>query len=284
MSGTNNANLYSWLYQTYFGTDPGGRPMLEQQYGITSLDPHNHQANLAAIITAYKRFNQQWIPIDVDSNVFRLVDVYALQQTTQTTIAAAAAPATPNAPPAMRLNIQYTPPPPATTGGAFGPMGGAAPPAAPAGAEAPAAAPPPPTQPDQRVREALEAAKLNYLITRSNDFRVDFRLENNRRQSVYVASQTMIYGQFEVRVVWSNAHKLPGPVPAELANRLLNDNLRKKIGAWEIDIFQDGSHLIMFTAKIPAALDGNSLADVIDIVMATADKLEAELTGGDDRY
>lgn len=284
MSGTNNANLYSWLYQTYFGTDPGGRPMLEQQYGITSLDPHNHQANLASIITAYKRFNQQWIPIDVDSNVFRLVDVYALQQTTQTTIAAAAAPATPNAPPAMRLNIQYTPPPPATTGGAFGPMGGTAPPAAPAGGAGPAAAPPPPTQPDQRVREALEAAKLNYLITRSNDFRVDFRLENNRRQSVYVASQTMIYGQFEVRVVWSNAHKLPGPVPAELANRLLNDNLRKKIGAWEIDIFQDGTHLIMFTAKVPAALDGNSLADVIDIVMATADKLEAELTGGDDRY
>ena len=114
------------------------------------------------------------------------------------------------------------------------------------------------------------------------DAQIGFTLEHGRTQRVFINSGTMTYGQFEVRCVWSPAHRMTDPASPELANRLLQDNLKKKLGAWEIDAQPDGSFLICFSAKIPASLDPEALADVIDIVLVTSDKLEEELGAADE--
>lgn len=76
-----------------------------------------------------------------------------------------------------------------------------------------------------------------------------------------------------------------GQFPAKVANDLLLDSFRKKIGAWQtMHKESDDSYLAVFAAKIDAVADAASLSACIRAVAESADEMEEKLTGAKDEY
>jgi hypothetical protein len=132
---------------------------------------------------------------------------------------------------------------------------------------------------DARVERILKQLKYHYEITSDSDFKVPTDLDDGRTQTVYVNSSTSTFGVLEVREVWAIAMKVHGALPAQLANRLLND--RKKFGGWRALTTDTGDTLVYFSAQVSSDCDAQTLDSVMDLVLAVADKLEKELTGKD---
>ena len=145
-----------------------------------------------------------------------------------------------------------------------------------AGAEdAPAARPV-----DARVEAALKESKLAYGMD-GGDFRLRYDLEEGRSQLVWVASGTTKLDQLEIRDVWSVAYRSKGEVPADMATHLLRENARMILGAWQVNQGKD-EYLVVFSAPVNAAADAATLAEVIEVVTLSADRIEKELTGKDE--
>jgi hypothetical protein len=81
--------------------------------------------------------------------------------------------------------------------------------------------------------------------------------------------------------VWSVAARGRGEPPAELAQRLLRENARMTLGAWQVNRRQ-GEYLVVFSAPVDAAADAAALQAVIEVVMRTADRIEMEFNGRDE--
>jgi hypothetical protein len=133
---------------------------------------------------------------------------------------------------------------------------------------------------DSRVAAALEAAKLPYSMD-GGDFRLDFEVDAARSQRVWVASSTARLDQLEIRDVWSVASRGPGIPPAELAQQLLKENARMILGAWQVNQGPD-QYLVVFSAPVSANADAVTLQEVIEVVVASTDRIEKELTGKDE--
>lgn len=132
---------------------------------------------------------------------------------------------------------------------------------------------------DPRVETALKAAKLGYAID-DGDFRLDYNVADGRMQRVWVASDAARITTLEFRDVWSVAYRGTGQVPAELARRLLAENVRMVLGAWQLNQSAD-EFLVVFLAPIAAGADAATLQEVIEAVTLSADRMEKELTGKD---
>jgi hypothetical protein len=147
--------------------------------------------------------------------------------------------------------------------------------------------PPPPTgqpaaaetAPDARVEANLKAAGLAYMLD-GGDFRLNFDLPNSRSQLVWVASSTATLDELEIRDVWSVAYRAKGALPYEMSLRLLMENARMILGAWQVN--QGGEeYLVVFSAPVAATADAATLQEVIEVVTLSADRIEKELTGKD---
>ncbi len=132
---------------------------------------------------------------------------------------------------------------------------------------------------DPRVETALKEAKLGYAID-DGDYRLDYNVADGRTQRVWVASKAARITTLEFRDVWSVAHRGEGQVPAELARRLLAENVRMVLGAWQLNQSAD-EYLVVFLAPIAADADAATLQEVIEAVTVSADRMEKELTGKD---
>lgn len=138
----------------------------------------------------------------------------------------------------------------------------------------------PPAPLDGRVAAALGAAGLNFTDD-DGDCRMVLRLADDRSQVVWVASATARVTQLEFRDVWALGYRGDGQVPAELAKRLLAENARMVLGAWQVNQAAD-RYLVVYLAQVPAEADAASLREVIEAVAISADRMERELTGGDE--
>ena len=145
-----------------------------------------------------------------------------------------------------------------------------------AGAQAPAAA----STPDPRVETALKGAGLTYSID-GGDFRLKYDVADGRTQLVWVASHTAMLDKLEFRDVWSVAYRGKGALPADLAARLLKENVRMVVGAWQVNEAND-EFLVVFSAPVAAGADAATLEEIIEVVMLSADRMERELTGKDE--
>ncbi|HEY1068900.1 MAG TPA: hypothetical protein VGE52_22455 [Pirellulales bacterium] len=139
---------------------------------------------------------------------------------------------------------------------------------------------------DDRIKKLLDAEDLHYDVTDAGVFKLMFNVgesKDSRSQLVFVNSQTETYGEFEIREVWSIAHKAPEKShDADFYRKLLQDTQAKKIGGWSL-ITTEGQEYVVFTVKIAADIDGKALRDVLEIVLETADEREkAENAGADD--
>lgn len=135
------------------------------------------------------------------------------------------------------------------------------------------------TAPDPRIEAALKDAKLGFLID-EGDYRLDFKVDETRSQRVWVASATTSLPPLEIRDVWSVAARGKGTVPADLAVRLLQENVRMVLGAWQVSQGKD-EYLVVFSAQVQADADAAALREVIEVVMYSADRIEKELSGTD---
>ena len=133
---------------------------------------------------------------------------------------------------------------------------------------------------DKRVEKALDRLGFKYTLTSESSFKLIFDVGEGRSQTVFVDSTTSEYRELEVREVWSPAYKSSSKnIPEKIANKLLEDTSRKKIGAWS----KEGSYAV-FVSKISADADDESLKSMIKLVLSAADTMEEELTSGKDDY
>lgn len=132
-----------------------------------------------------------------------------------------------------------------------------------------------PASGDPRVGSALKAAGLAYTLD-EGDFRLEYDVDEQRSQRVWVASETARIDQLEIRDVWSVAARGKGEVPADLARMLLKENVRMILGAWQVNQSED-EYLVVFAAQVDAAADAATLQNAIEVVMFSADRIEKQL-------
>lgn len=134
--------------------------------------------------------------------------------------------------------------------------------------------------PDARVEANLKAAGLAYALD-GGDFRLNFDLPDGRSQLVWVASGTATLDRLEIRDVWSVAYRAKGALSYEMSLRLLMENARMILGAWQVNQGAD-EYLVVFSAPVSATADAATLQEVIEVVTLSADRIEKELTGKDE--
>ena len=134
--------------------------------------------------------------------------------------------------------------------------------------------------PDPRVVAALMAADLPYSID-DGDFRLDYDVDGTRGQRVWVDSKTAKLDKLEFRAVWSIAARGQGQLPAETAQLLLRENARMIVGAWQV-LQRETDYLVLFSAPVSVAADAATLAEVIEVVMYSTDRIEKQLSGKDE--
>ncbi len=138
-------------------------------------------------------------------------------------------------------------------------------------------APPPIARPprsglDPRLPVALRAAGVAFAERDGGGLQVARKL-GEHEVVVFMASQTSVLGRLEVRSVWSEAPRKPAALSGELADRILQLGAASHLGAWVVRAEPDGGRQAAFVAKVPAGLDSESLAAVIDHVAAEAVKV-----------
>lgn len=135
--------------------------------------------------------------------------------------------------------------------------------------------------PDARVEKLLKEAELNYTIDEDGDFRLEFALDDDRSQLVWISSKTASYEVLEIRDVWSVAFRSKEPLSAELANKALRKNGEMILGAWQIKRWGE-EYMLAYAAQVAANTDAASLESAAEAVVVSADELEKELTGKDE--
>jgi hypothetical protein len=139
----------------------------------------------------------------------------------------------------------------------------------------------PATVVDARVERLLKEAAAEYSVDADGDFRLVYDIGSGRSQVVWIPSGTSDFGALEIRQIWSIAHRSTGPLPADLANRLLERNGAVILGAWLTELAGDEVGVI-FAVQVAAETDLLSLRSALHAVATTADAMERELTGEDD--
>ncbi|GAP94879.1 hypothetical protein NIES2104_13960 [Leptolyngbya sp. NIES-2104] len=135
---------------------------------------------------------------------------------------------------------------------------------------------------DARVKAALDKAGLKYEVDRDGDFKLVMELPNDRTQLVFVRSETQkLNDNYEIREIISPAFKSDGALSSEIANRLLTDSAKKKLGGWQT-ISDGNSSIAIFCSKVMANSNAESLVASIQATVLTADDMEKQLTNKDD--
>lgn len=133
---------------------------------------------------------------------------------------------------------------------------------------------------DKRVEPVLKQTGIDYKIDSDGDYKIEYSVGGNRTQLVFITSVTEKMGNLEIREVWSPA-KRGGELTAAQANKLLLENARYKLGAWECR-GADERRMVVFCARIPTNADADALKTLITTVAELADAAELELVGNDD--
>lgn len=135
-------------------------------------------------------------------------------------------------------------------------------------------------QSDSRVKEALDKLGLKYEVTKSGNFKVIFRVSDNRTQVVTIVSKTEKVEGMEIREIISPGYMTKGDISSTIASQLLKDSYRKKLGAWTI-LQSEGDSLAFFTSKVDANQTAADLKTALLLTVYAADEMEKSLTQDD---
>lgn len=134
---------------------------------------------------------------------------------------------------------------------------------------------------DQRVKLLLDEVGLKYKVDSDGDYVLVNDMGEGRTQQAWILSNTAQLGTMEIREVWSVGYRSDTPLSATIANKLLEQNGKVKLGAWHVRKM-GGQHVAVFHAQIAAESDKMSLLLALQAVTQTTDEMELELTGKDD--
>lgn len=135
-------------------------------------------------------------------------------------------------------------------------------------------------EPDPRVKRNLDRRDLAYEVEPNGDYKLTYELGDGRTQLAYVRSGELVYGAVRMREIVSISYRSPADAfPAEVANRILEENNKAKIGAWSKQ-----GRLAVFSAQVPVDADAKTLADAIEASVRLADRLERELAPDKDEF
>jgi len=135
-------------------------------------------------------------------------------------------------------------------------------------------------QADPKVKELLEDLKVKYKVLESGAYMATLSLGDKRTQLVRIESKLEKLGDIEVREITAPVALYDGPVPPEVATKLLDATWKLKLGSFAI--INDGNkNMVIFDLKLPANSDRQVWRTGILMAAVTADKWELELTGQD---
>ncbi|BAY26950.1 hypothetical protein NIES2100_67660 [Calothrix sp. NIES-2100] len=135
--------------------------------------------------------------------------------------------------------------------------------------------------PDSRIKDVLDKLGAKYEVMADGDFKLLVETENKRTQVVFIESKTEKLGSFEIRYISSPGYISKGAFSADIANKLLQNSALNKIAAWQI-FTKDQTNIAVFTAKIAANSDAETIKNTLLAVGYGADAIEKELTTKDE--
>jgi hypothetical protein len=127
---------------------------------------------------------------------------------------------------------------------------------------------------------------VSYKITEAGNFRVEFPVElsvDGRTQLVFIDSKTKLFYTDDVMEIWFPVYSCNGPIAAEIANKLLNDNAEHLVGSWEGVTDSEGTSVVLFKTVYKAEHIKKWFGLILFSIASTADEMEKKLTG-EDKY
>ena len=135
---------------------------------------------------------------------------------------------------------------------------------------------------DKRLIKEMDKTGLKYDIDKDGDVKLILKFSNDKRsQIIYVRSATSEFHGLEIRKVMSPGYKIKKRIPHRILERMLQQNMKTKIGAWSL-LGNNKTSLGMFVAQISAEADSDVIKKVIEAVAVTADEFEKEHLSSDD--
>lgn len=138
---------------------------------------------------------------------------------------------------------------------------------------------------DPRVRRLLDQLGYKYSIDDDDDYKLTLPVgDNGRTQLMFINSETNSYGNIEVRELWCYCYYSEEEPSRALCMKLLQDNSKKKFGAWEIAYSSSsGKYSAAFNVKLAPDIDAETLKDAIQMAIEAADEMEMQISD-DDTY
>ncbi|MDA1017218.1 MAG: YbjN domain-containing protein [Planctomycetota bacterium] len=133
---------------------------------------------------------------------------------------------------------------------------------------------------DRRLEQVIKKLGWKYSIDADRDFRLEFKVGNDRSQVVYLRSVTHILGGLELREILAPAFRVNSKQCGDLAKDLLHENSKLKLGAWQMVRGGDNC-LALFSVKVGADCDAETLRTAVRLVVVAADNKEKQVTGRD---
>ena len=135
----------------------------------------------------------------------------------------------------------------------------------------------------QKIKKVADKAGMKVLESSDSLVIANFNIGGNRQQRVGLTPLGDLLGCTIVGI-FSLALEISGDLDPNLANRLLKENGRHKIGYWGITKGTDKSFLGIHHSMILETLDPEELRIVLDTLATMADGLEKELGPGTDKF
>ena len=132
---------------------------------------------------------------------------------------------------------------------------------------------------DQRVKKVFDEFGMKYKIDSDGDFRVIYRLEEERSHLAIIFSNTFEFAGFEMRRIEAIAMKA-NKIGENAMRYALRQSLKTKVGHWELREANDEEALV-FVENVGATLDGKRMNDVIFAICHEADELEKKASDQD---
>ncbi len=125
--------------------------------------------------------------------------------------------------------------------------------------------------------EVLTTAELEYTKHETGFLQVDFNLEKEEKQSVFITNEIEYFQRADVRKIWSLALATKQAPNVDTMMKLLVQSSRTKIGAWTVEQTKEGDYLILYVVKMDATATPAAVKSTMDYVAKLAGLMKKEL-------
>jgi len=129
------------------------------------------------------------------------------------------------------------------------------------------------------VSEVLSRAGLQFKQEKNGTCAVDFKIDKDATQPVFVSNETEYYGKADIRRIWTVAAKLTNVSSTTTTLALLQENARTKMGAWSIETTKKKHFLVVFSVKIDASANPEAMKSSMEYAANVTAAMASRLIG-----